>query len=151
MEAQRIVLIGAMAVLAYLMILAWNDDYGQPASNQQSTEISNYSTLPAESLDISDSSDIPTAELAPEAAQPLATTQTSNSNTPLVLVETDVLRLAIDPRGGDIVQADLKDYPTSIERPDQPLHLLDNGRERLYVAQSGLIGEDGPDQASRPT
>ncbi len=66
----------------------------------------------------------------------------------LIRVKTDVLELAIDPKGGDIVQlSTLPQYPRRQDRPDVPFQLFDNGGERTYLAQSGLIG-DGPDRAS---
>ena len=38
----------------------------------------------------------------------------------------------------------MKDYPVSLKDPGQPIALLDN-KSRTYVAQSGLVGPDGPD------
>src|SRR5690606_38313750 len=66
----------------------------------------------------------------------------------LIRVKTDVLDLAIDPRGGDIVQLRLPQYPRRQDRPDVPFQRFDNGSERTYLAQSGLIGQNAPDKSS---
>src|SRR5690606_23148231 len=65
--------------------------------------------------------------------------------TQLIEVETGVLQLAIDPVGGDIVQLALKQYPVSIDRPETPIQLLRQDGGFTYIAQSGLIGTNGPD------
>jgi len=46
----------------------------------------------------------------------------------------------------------LPDFPTSMETPDNPFPLLRQDSGMVYVAQSGLIGRDGPDasQQGRP-
>ena len=43
-------------------------------------------------------------------------------------------------------------YPRRQDHPDIPFQLFDNGNELTYLAQSGLIGTDGPDAspAGRP-
>ena len=153
MEAQRIVLIGALAVLAYLMILAWNQDYNQPGvTTQPSAEQAEIADLPVAISTNNDQSDIPSADIAPEKndQNQVPVSQVSQASESLIEVETDIFKVAIDPKGGDIVRADLKAYPAQLNQPDQPLKLLDDGRERLYIAQSGLIGEDGPDSNGRP-
>ncbi len=63
-----------------------------------------------------------------------------------IVAESDVIRIEIDPRGGDIVRAQLKQY-----KEQRGTHLIlsllrqDNGR--FAIAQSGLIGQDGPDNS----
>ena len=46
---------------------------------------------------------------------------------------------------GDIVQLTLPQFPRRQDRPDVPFQLFDNGGERVYQAQSGLVGANGPD------
>ncbi len=53
-------------------------------------------------------------------------------------VKTDVLRLVIDSEGASIVQADL--LPFKDHGPqDRAMRLLDESKDRVYLAQSGLI------------
>lgn len=140
MDIQRSILIVALAIVSYLMVLQWNQDYGQPQLPPAAASDA-VPALPG-STAATDSADIPVASNqgnAPASA-PVAGAATQD----LIRVETDVLRLAIDPRGGDIVQLALPQYPRSLQSPDVPFALFDNGSERTYVAQSGLVG-DGPD------
>ncbi|WAJ37640.1 membrane protein insertase YidC [Pseudomonas sp. GOM7] len=147
MDIQRSILIVALAVVSYLMVLQWNQDYGQAALPAQ-TQSSSAATpdLPdAPNSAATGSDDIPTAVAEPSAA---AVAPTTASNDELIHVKTDVLELAIDPRGGDIVQLRLPQYPRRQDRPDVPFQLFDNGSERTYLAQSGLIGQNAPDKSS---
>ncbi|MEJ2063169.1 MAG: membrane protein insertase YidC [Reinekea sp.] len=50
--------------------------------------------------------------------------------------------------GGDIVYAALPDYPSSLETPNDPLRMFEMNN-RTYIAQSGLVGEDGIDTGNR--
>src|SRR3546814_7863131 len=60
----------------------------------------------------------------------------SNAHDKLIEVTTDVLRLKIDTRGGDLVELDLPQYPLHIDTPDNPLPLLANG-SMVFESQSG--------------
>ena len=64
-------------------------------------------------------------------------------------VYTDTLQVAIDRNGGDIVEVALPKFLAAIDDPTTPFVLLENNRQRLYVAQSGLIGKNGIDSKSR--
>lgn len=54
-------------------------------------------------------------------------------------VKTDVLDLSIDLEHGDIINAQLLDYPTSVENKDTPFTLLQNMADERYVANSNLF------------
>ena len=63
---------------------------------------------------------------------------------------TDVLDLTVSLEGGDLVRADLLNYPQAKNTPNQPVRLLDNSaQESLFVVQSGLAGTTG--EPARPT
>ncbi len=66
-----------------------------------------------------------------------------------ILVSTDSLELTIDLAGGDIIGVALPRHPAKIDTPDQPFVLLEDNAQRLYIAQSGLIGKDGIDASGR--
>ena len=67
----------------------------------------------------------------------------------VITVHTDVLEVIIDLNGGDVVGAALKDYPKTLDDPSDPFVLLERNAQRTYVAQSGLVGNDGVDQSER--
>ena len=148
MDIKRTILIVALAVVSYVMVLKWNQDYGQAALPTQNVAASSTSA-PALPDTVSGNSASNSADV------PSATTDTSTpteapvaASKDLIHVKTDVLDIAIDPQGGDIAQLRLPLYPRRQDHPDVPFQLFDNGNERTYLAQSGLTGVDGPDARS---
>lgn len=172
-EVQRILLLIGLAATGYLLILAWNDDFMQqptPAEyssapdveplNSDQQPVAGLGPVVGDSEPARDStagsttsSDVPDASLivTSESSESSAPTSSAPAADRLITVRTPELRLWIDRLGGDIVRAELPDFPVSLESPDIPYVLLDHGRGRTYVAQSGLIGTDGVDAgSSRP-
>ena len=142
MDIQRSILIVALAIVSYLMVLQWNQDYGQPQMPPPAVAATAAQSLPTTDVQGNPgvNADVPSA--SNQQIEPAS--QVAASNRALIQVETDVLKLAIDPLGGDVVQLALPAYPRSLQNRDVPFALFDNGTERTYVAQSGLVG-DGPD------
>ncbi len=164
MDFQRIFILLGLAVTAYLIMLAWNEDYGsgsKAATNPLSTSeviaengeltSSNPNELPivvenSNSANVADL--IPAIEPDSYQQQPKTRPQSLNQNR-LVTVKSDLLNLTIDTLGGDIVKASLVAFPTTLDTPDSPFTLIDPGNS--YAAQSGLIGRNGTDtSAGRP-
>ena len=147
MDIKRSILLVALAVVAYLMVLQWNQDYGQAAlpaeTSQEQTTAAQLPETPTSTTAENLQGDIP-AVSGDQSASALPETQASSQ---LIRVRTDVLDVAIDPRGGDIVDLRLPEFPRRQDRPDVPFQLFERSGERTYEAQSGLIG-DGPDKAS---
>ncbi|MEM0912331.1 MAG: membrane protein insertase YidC [Pseudomonadota bacterium] len=73
--------------------------------------------------------------------------QAQQQNTRLISVTTDTLSIAIDTLGGDVVVVDLLKYPLE-QNGDTPYSILNNSEKTFYIAQSGLTGQQGPDQPS---
>ena len=149
MDIKRTILIVALAVVSYVMVLKWNQDYGQAALPTQNVAASS-TTAPAlpdtvSGNNVANSADVPSANT--DTSTPTETPVAASKD--LIHVKTDVLDIAIDPQGGDIAQLRLPLYPRRQDHPDVPFQLFDNGNERTYLAQSGLTGVDGPD--ARPS
>ncbi|KPC01218.1 Membrane protein insertase YidC [Pseudomonas syringae pv. maculicola] len=146
MDIKRTILIVALAIVTYVGVLKWNQDYGQAAMPTQNVAASNTAPgIPdtAAGNNGSASADVPSATGNTASAAPLETPAVASKD--LIHVKTDVLDLAIDPVGGDVVQLRLPLYPRRQDRPDVPFQLFDNGGERTFLAQSGLTGTNGPD------
>ena len=147
MDIKRSILLVALAVVAYLMVLQWNQDYGQTAipdeTRQEQSSAAQLPAVPTSSAEVNAQGDIPAVSTEP-SANAVADGQASSQ---LIRVRTDVLDVAIDPRGGDIVDLRLPEFPRRQDRPDVPFQLFERSGERTYEAQSGLIG-DGPDKAT---
>jgi YidC/Oxa1 family membrane protein insertase len=151
MDLRRSFILIALAVVSYMLILAWNEDYGQ---NTVQTSVNNASLNTSQiQEDISSAADTSTTTsgsseefTVPESKSALSGGDTQQvSQKQLIHVKTDVLDISIDLRGGNIVSATMPDYKTSLGS-DKPLALLGTG-ERYYVVESGLFGKDGFDSA----
>ena len=138
----RVIIIIAMLITAYLLILAWRDDYADaPAVDTvPKTATSVGADIPST---VGAAGDIPTQTLPVDSG---AVTATPAENTGLITVTTDRYDIKINPEGGDIVYAALKQYDATLDS-DKPFVLLENNSNRVYVAQSGLIGQNGIDTA----
>ncbi|SEM62527.1 YidC/Oxa1 family membrane protein insertase [Pseudomonas sp. ok272] len=148
MDIKRTILIVALAIVSYVMVLKWNQDYGQAALPTQNVAANQAAPAIADTplgSNASASADVPSAN--GDTSTPTETPVAANKD--LIHVKTDVLELAIDPQGGDVAQLMLPKYPRRQDHPEIPFQLFDNGGERTYLAQSGLTGTDGPD--ARPT
>jgi YidC/Oxa1 family membrane protein insertase len=140
MESQRSFLLIGLAMVGFLLWQQWQLDYGpQPVapitnSEQTSTE-----------LDMPSSDDVP----APSSnGQTLIAS--SDQGGQIISVTTDTLILSIDTKGGDVVSANLAKFP--VEQGSEELYsLLKPNGDKLFIAQSGLIGRDGTDSKGRPT
>ena len=141
----RIAILGAMFVVAYLLILAWQKDYGNAETQpQQETAVVSQEV----------SADLPNAQTAtaasdvPQANVPAqqATDATAPVSQQLISVQTDLYHLWINPKGGDIVRVELLNHDKNKDS-DEPFVMLESDAKRTYVAQSGLIGLNGPDSS----
>ncbi len=132
---RKMILYVLIGVLAFSLWNAWQKDYGQV--EQQNTVATTTSINPA---------------VAPEANATVATTPTAQATQApearLIKVHTDVLDVAIDTFGGDIIHANLLKYPEIIYK-EHATKLLTDDSARYYTAQSGLISNIGPDFVDR--
>lgn len=135
MDFRRYFLWGALFVVGYMLFLQWNQDYGSVATNN----VAQTTQTPA-----ANNTDLPSTVAAPAAANDIVVNTQQVASESLIQVVTDALIVSIDPVGGDIVKASLPEYKKA-QASDEPFVLLDNGVERVYVTQSGLVGPNGPD------
>src|SRR5690554_7738384 len=106
MDIQRIVLFAGLAIVSYLMVLAWNEDYHQPQTTEVvQTESSNTGNLAADDMILPESGVVSTAneEFATSEtgsqASGSAGSQAAVANR-YITVTTDVCELKIDRLGG---------------------------------------------------
>lgn len=154
MDVQRVILIAALAMISYMLMLQWNEDYGQqPAQQTPVASVSAYSNADSQSeLPVAGPVGDQAAGDIPATATTVATPAAAANSSTLVSVSTDVLKVLIDRKGGDIIQVALPAHKASLGS-EQPFVLLEQTANRTYVAQSGLVGPNGPDGSKdgRPT
>lgn len=108
----------------------------------------------AEFLNTDNSTSLDTEDVPVIRSDATATTLAESSNSPRgsISISTDVLRVVLDPVGGDIVSVSLPTHAAELDQPDVPFQLLERSDYRQYYAQSGLIGVNGTDSSKgRPT
>jgi len=163
MDLTKYGLYTALAIVTYLMLLQWQEDY-PPSINdgsssrveipqipnaQNNTQVGNDlpSDIPVGTPEVvatNDASDTPTIAVV---SNPSAANTTSTED--LISIRTDSFDIRVDPVGGDIVHLALPLYLKQIDVADDPFVLLDNQPGREYIAQSGLIGANGVDNDGR--
>ena len=140
-------LLAGLAVVGYLLIRAWSADHPQvvPVSEQRAPlpDTERFVVPEMPSKDEGDR-DIPDSSLV-RSDRSVTTTATTSIPERLIHVVTPLQHVWIDPVGGDIAGLQLPKFAVSLEQPDVPLKLLDRSEDSTYVAQSGLLGRDGPD------
>ncbi|HXS79289.1 MAG TPA: membrane protein insertase YidC [Gammaproteobacteria bacterium] len=125
-----------LAGAAWLTYTAWMADYGarKPANPPVTTEQPGTAT-----------NDVPrgtsgSGSQPPQQAPPQQAAVTTGE---LIHVRTDVLDLQIASQGGDLVRADLLQYPVDKDIPDHLVRLLDESGPTRWVFQSGVSSAVG--------
>jgi len=147
MESQRNLLLLALLFVSFLLYQAWvTDQTPQPVASAQPTEQTTSASTPSSA---NFSADVPASTEATSIDKGLPTAVTTDVDK-TVMLENDTLRLTISLRGGDVMSADLLEHDTEKDS-GVPFRILDSGNSNgfTYIAQSGLIGQQGPDASSK--
>ena len=139
MESQRSFLLIGLAMVGFLLWQQWQLDYGpKPVAPLVSTEQASTQQ------DMPSSDDVPAATVDGQTL-----IASSDHNGKIISVVTDTLILSIDTKGGDVISANLGKFPKE-ENSKEFYSLLKPNGDKLFIAQSGLIGRDGTDSKGRP-
>jgi YidC/Oxa1 family membrane protein insertase len=131
MELARVFLLGALFLIAFMLWNAWQNEY--PSNSQ---EIGSTNFLKKQGVNNKEIK-LPTPLI--ETNIPIKNTQRQR----FIHVKTDVLDVWIDSLGGNIVKANLLQYPQySNQANSPPFQLLSPDSSSYYVAQSGFILPD---------
>ncbi|MCX8648860.1 membrane protein insertase YidC [Gilliamella sp. B2776] len=118
MGSQRNILVIALLFLSFFIWKAWEDDHAPKLPMiNQLTQ------------QIGEDNSTNTAELGK-----------------IITVKSDVLSLTINTYGGDVQAAQLLKYEQTLHS-GTPFQLLTSSPDFIYIAESGLTGKDGPDNA----
>jgi YidC/Oxa1 family membrane protein insertase len=107
-------------------------------------------TPPVVAVDSSPTNDTPN----PVAAQTIASLpvdsapDANQTQAETVDIQTNLLKLRFDTQGASLIYAELLKHK-DVLRPGSNITLFDNSKERVYLAQTGLVG--GPTGVSWPT
>lgn len=149
---QRGILIFVFALFSYMLFVSWQQDYGQkpskpPVTEKNTPQIPDVNTVSKPSSNQVESA-IPTVKID-KSSNVQIKDNTPVSVSSLIKVSTDVMTVLINPEGGDIVSTQLLKYPVSKDQPENKVHIFTNQNNRVYFAQSGLLGANTPDGSSK--
>ena len=137
MDNLRFILVVALSLVLLMLWQEWEKDYGvsvEQAIQQENGEAQGVDVPVAPALpetqerSFSDTNTIPSSVKASE--EPIS-------------VNTDLYQISIGKTGGGIDKVELLKYPVALETPDQPTLLLNNTSPLFYIAQGGLLSENG--------
>jgi YidC/Oxa1 family membrane protein insertase len=135
MDNVRLFLWLTVLAMGYLAYTAWIQDY--PTAAPAPVVNSAQTTNTQESFPPLDSGN--TQAPAPASPEQPAAIERGQ----LIRVRTDVLDVLIDSHGGDLVRADLREYPVDKKTPDTVVRLLNDAAPELWVFQTGLRSATG--------
>jgi YidC/Oxa1 family membrane protein insertase len=146
MTSPRNLLLIALLFISYLLWMQWQEDYHAPhaQATAQTTPAAAATDAAAPSVDVG-SADVPSAATNAATAAPVepAAGVQPPSSVAHVVVTTDLLRVEIDPQGGNVVVADLLAYPQQPKDFAHPVRLFDDRDATFFQAQSGLVSAGG--------
>lgn len=151
MESKRNFIIIGLAVVTYFLFVSWSQDYAPKQEVQDYNPVTTITNEEVTDTEFPSEANIQAAEetvnQSNELPQSAENEAVDSVNYDLINIETDVLRLQVDLRGGDFVLGQLKKYPLIQKNPDQPITILKNSNGRVYTAMSGLVGVGMPESA----
>ncbi len=118
----------------------------QAPKNEPTTKLQDETPVPGEKLISAQPAKEPTSEEGVVSTTVASRLESGEK----ILVKTDMVLAEIDTAGGDLRHLELLHHP-SREDKNKPFALLQSQFARVYVAQSGLIGDDLPSHKTRYT
>ncbi|MBA8882608.1 membrane protein insertase YidC [Dokdonella fugitiva] len=144
MTSPRNFLLIALLFIGYLLWMQWQEDYDKVPATTAGAPAAAVDGAPTAPVTVPDGADVPSASgSAAPAPSPATPDAAANASGERVVVTTDVLRVEIDTRGGNVVVADLLAYPLRPKDYAHPKRLLDSSAAGFFVAQSGLVSAGG--------
>jgi YidC/Oxa1 family membrane protein insertase len=141
-------------VFGFSLVMLW--DQWQISKGQKPTFFPSPMTGPSAAAPATPATGAPSANSTPTpvaqapVGQPPVSAPAQDAAKPATRIEvqTDVLRLVLSSEGGSVVRAELLQHQDA-HRPGSHVVVMDDSTERVYLAQSGLIG--APNGGAWPT
>lgn len=152
MESARTFLFILFAFVTFLLYQAWQEDHQPEPSTlspiENTADNYNYPTNNLETNDPiktagSQNNDL-SAEL-PENEETVISPKIQKTTQKPIEVKTDLLRVFISPAAGNVISAELLNYKETLKKGSVAINLLENRKNRVFLALSGLYGKGAPD------
>jgi len=141
MDNQRFFLLTALVLLGFWTWVEWNRHFEEPAAPaEEASEELRMADDDVPQPDQDDGAPQPSVDDDPEAADeaPAIDTLPDRPEGESIVVETARFRAEINTAAGELRRLDLQQYKERLDQPD-PVRLLDDSADRLFVIQPGLI------------
>ena len=139
-------------VFGFSLVMLW--DQWQISKGQKPTffpsPVTNQSPSASAGTSAASANSTPAPVAQAPVGQPPVSAPTQDTAKPATRIEvqTDVLRLVLSSEGASVVRAELLQHQDA-HRPGSHVVVMDDSTERVYLAQSGLIG--APNGGTWPT
>ncbi len=137
-------------IFGFSMVLLWDQwqiHNGHKATFFPKVEPAATATAAAAAGPAASSSAVPVATAAPAGPGQVPVANAPVAARELIEVETDLYKLRFDTEGGSLVHAELRQHLDLVDAKKNFV-LFDESKERVYVAQTGLIGGQLPTHKS---
>ena len=138
MDNLRFILVVSLSLVMLMLWQEWEKDYGKPVSQEETSAQEIREGLPV---------DVPAAPTTPETKQSISNIDmapaASMSDEEHIVVNTDLYQINIGKKGGGVDKLELLKFPVELDTPNVPMLLLNNTAPLFYVAQGGLLSENG--------
>ena len=134
-------------VFGFSLVMLW-DQWQLHNGNKPTFFPSATAPVGATVNSVTDASPAAVVTQAPAALPADGAPGTQQTQSETVEVQTNVLKLSFDTLGASLTRVELLKHQ-DVHRPGSNVTLMDNSKERVYLAQTGLVG--GPAGVSWPT
>ena len=148
MENQRNFLFIALLAISAVLYTKWLEFSAPKLDPQRQTQSVATLSEPGQSLPVEQTTtnaiqngELPSTPSATASvlSPSIPKLETPETNQALITVNTDLLRVEINPQGGVIERVELKDQPIEIDQPEQGYPLLKNETSEKFLAEDGLL------------
>ncbi len=150
MDSQRLVLFFVFTMSVFLLYESWQRDQQSAARAIAPAAVAptpTPSAIPA-APSVDPSIPAPAATLTPAPVAPAPVNAADRGQ--VIKVETDLYRAEISTVGGDLIRLELLKHGGTLDR-SREFVLFERSSDRVYIAQSGLIGSNLPNHQSAYT
>jgi YidC/Oxa1 family membrane protein insertase len=136
MNIRKMVLYAALGIVLFLLWTEWTKEFSPKPAAQAVQQTATSASQTVNNVPSNNNAQIIPATATQQQIPGTSTTPADR----IINVHTDVLNVAIDTMGGNVVRAALPKYPATIKNPNEPIQILSDDPTKLYEAQSGILG-----------